>query len=120
MATTINNVPSSVDALRQVESYYAQALEAVREAILRVQRFEVPTNPRKYSGKRLAVALEEYLFEVGGKASRADCLAALQSGGAELGERPIANLSTTITRNSDRFRVREDSVMLVEREQRAA
>lgn len=105
-------MPNSIPALRAALVCHERAIEYIRATLEILTTFDPTEDPRKYWGKKIAVALEEYLRERGGRADRSDCLKALLAGGCEMGERPKANLGTAITTNPQTFAVSGDRVML--------
>jgi hypothetical protein len=105
--------PQSLEALQSALEYHENAAGLIRVAMTAISSTFNTTYPTKYRGKRIAVALEEFLLERGGEAGKGEALNALQNGGCDLGERPLANLSTTITRNPQVFRPRGERICLV-------
>ena len=109
--------PQSLHALEAALEYHERSAAAIRATIQIVAlTFNPSISPSKYRGKSIAVALAEYLEERGGSANKEDALKALMAGGCDLGSRPPANLSTTITRNPRLFIPRGERVCLAQAE----
>ena len=106
-------LPESLPPLLAALAFHERAADTIRNAIRVIRELDPQLISTKHKGKPIYVALVDELRERG-EATRGELIKALEDGGCECGERPAANINTTITRNSaficigDRVRLREE------------
>jgi hypothetical protein len=113
MATNVHAIPTSLPAISAAIACHEKALEYLRAVRQMLENFDPQVDPQRYAGMRKAVALEKYLVSKNGIATMEECVRALVDGGCDMGDRPHANLATTISTNRKLFVVSGDRVLLV-------